>query len=207
MPPLIAKHHTLADWDFEEGATYRSLSATQFISAPTSLRMLNPTTADFLKVTLCRIPATLCLPQGEVRTWVYAYLKNFSPAIFRNQAPLGSANGLNCYQVYLAGTNSYLYRYIGGVILLRDQDICQTFSYTWTRYRVFWYNGKTPGEVPALCVDIYREVYGEWQKCGRTLYDTDNTWEDSAINRAGFKVRTSYNYAQYWDNTEIWGPV
>lgn len=207
MPSLIAKHHTLADWDFEHGATNRSLSAAKYVSAPTSLLIVEPGSTTFYDTILCRIPATLLLPQGEVRTWSWVYLSAIQIAHFRNQAPLGSANALNTYEVYLAGTNSYLYRYIAGGSSLRDQSTCSTFLNQWVHYRVFWYNGETPGGAPALCVDLYREVAGEWQKEGSTLYDTANSWKDSAINRAGFRSRTRLGAGQWWDDTEIWGPI
>ncbi len=207
MNKVLPVHHTISDWDFERGATNRSLSAARYISAPTSLRFLEPTSSQFLNNILCRIPATLCLPQGEVRTWVYGYYLAFTVALFRNQAALGSANELNCYQVYLAGTTSRLVRKLGGVLSFRDDSTCTSFINTWTHYRVFWYNGETPGGTPALCVDLYREIAGEWVKEGSTLYDTDNSFKDSAINRAGFRARSRNNWPQYWDDTEIWGPV
>ncbi len=207
MKKLIPVHHTLADWDFRHGATYRSLSAAQFISAPTSLRFLNATAINIFDTVLCRLPATQCLPQGEVRTWVYGYDINFRIASFRNQAPLGTANWANSYQLILTSTQARLYRYIDGAYSHRSTTSCQAFSNTWTHYRIFWYNGETPAGVAALCVDLYREIAGEWVKEGSTMYDTANTFKDSETNRCGFEGNSYNNQLQYFDDTEIWGPV
>lgn len=207
MTKVLVKQHSVADWDFEHGATNRSLSAEQFISPPTSLRILEPTTATFLDVILCRLPETLCLPQGEVRNWHYGYYRNLHPIVFRNQAPLDSANFQNGYHIYLAFTSAILYRHTLGVVAERDRTTCETFINTWTHYRVLFYNGVTPGGVAALCVNLYREVAGEWVQEGETMYDTDNSWKDSEINRIGFNARSTYNHPQFWDDTEIWAPA
>ena len=206
MKKIIA-HHSVIDWDFQYGATNRSLSSIQYVSPPTSLRILEPTTATFLDTILCRIPETQCLPQGEVRNWQYCYYRNLHPAVFRNQAVLGTADSENCYFVYLASTIAYLYRVISGVNSKRDQTTCQTFVDTWTHYRVVFWNGYTPALEEALCVNLYREVAGEWIQEGETMYDTDNSFKDSETNRIGFAARSLANHPQYWDDTEIWGPV
>ncbi|GAI96584.1 unnamed protein product, partial [marine sediment metagenome] len=155
---MLPKHHSVADWDFQEGATNRSLSAIQYVSEPTSLRILEPGSTQFYDAILCRIAETQCLPQGEVRNWQYSYYRYKHPAIFRNQAVLGTADTQNHYSVYLAGTIAYLYRHIAGVSSLRDQSTCQTFVDTWTHYRTLFWNGLTPELLEALCVNIYREV-------------------------------------------------
>lgn len=204
---LIPVHHSIEDWDFQQGATNRSLSATQYVSAPTSLRILQPTSADFHDAILCRHPDTLCLPQGQVINWVYSYYYSQVVANFRNQVALGTANYSNCYEVAVLQTTVDLIRFVGGVFSRRDRTTGQGFQNSWHQYRVFWYNGKTPAEVPALCVDVYLNIAAEWVKQGATMYDTANMWKDSAINRTGFRAFSGYNHPQYWDNTEIWGPV
>ncbi|MBA7701393.1 hypothetical protein ES703_110129 [subsurface metagenome] len=203
----IPKRYSVADWDFEYGATNRSLSAIQYISAPTALRILEPTTATFIDVILCRVPETLCLPQGEVRNWQHGYYKNLHPIVFRNQAPLGSATFFNSYHIYLVQTTAVLYRHILGVVAERDRTTCETFTDTWTHYRAVFWNGYTPESIAALCVNLYREVAGEWVQEGETMHDTDNSWADSEINRIGFAARSTYNHPQYWDDTELWAPA
>ncbi len=203
---ILPVHHSLTDWDFRSGDTYRSLSSVFFISAPTSLKIDIPGAAD-VEAFLCRIPATQCLPQGEVRTWVRRNTPTYSVALFRNQAPLGSANHDNSYMLTLTYSKARLYRRIAGVSSSRGVTPCYTPINEWIHCTVFWYNGKTPGDVPALCVDLYREIAGEWVKEGETIYDTANTWKDSAINRAGLDGIAQLNFPVYYDDTEIWGPV
>lgn len=207
MPGKIeVVHHTLTDWDFEQGATGRSLSDDHFISAPTSLKLVSPN-GVLAGIVLCRIPATLVLPQGEVRTWIRAGYNIYYPCVFRNQAALGSANMLNCYRIVLGASIAHLYRYVDGVLSFPDTTTTFTAANEWVHYRFFWYNGKTPAEQDALCVDHYREVAGEWVKLGDTMYDTDNYFKDSEINRCGFYPSPFNGYHNWFDDTEIWGPV
>lgn len=205
---LIAAHHSLADWDFEKGATSRNLDPNYFISAPTSLHFTTYPDAT-IDCILCRISETQLLPQGEVRTWLRRHTTNTScgPAMFRNQAALGSSNSTNCYFLYMAYGAIILYRSINNVWSEEGSWTWAQPSDTWTHFRTFWYNGKTPGEEDALCVDLYREVSGQWVKMEGTKYDTANQWKDSEINRCG--VLTYIRpYAESWfDDTEIWGPV
>ncbi|GAJ11328.1 unnamed protein product, partial [marine sediment metagenome] len=172
MNKILPVHHSLTDWDFQDDLVFCGLSADQFVSPPTSIRMLNPAAPAEFSAVLCRVPATLCLPQGEVRTWIYEHYKMQHVSFFRNQAPLGTSNYGWGYLVFLNGTVSQLNRYWGSVFVTVDSSTCQTFSDTWTHYRTFWYNGLTPGEEEALCVDLYREIDSEWVKEGETLYHT-----------------------------------
>ncbi|GAH92036.1 unnamed protein product [marine sediment metagenome] len=203
---LLAAHHTVADWDFQQGSQYRSLDATYFISEPTSLK-LGPPPVNWPDTVLCRIPATQLLPQGEVRTWMRVHMVACYPAVFRNQHALGGADDQNCYFLQQAAAAVYLYRMVGGFSTLCDQTTGYFAIDTWLHYRTVWYNGKTPGEVPALCVDYYREIAGEWIKLGNTMYDTVNMFKDSAINRVGFHAFLYPNTYSWFDDTEIWGPV
>lgn len=203
---IIPVHHTLADWDFQHGAENRSLSADYFISPPTSLKFVSGN-GTWLSTVLCRIPATLCLPQGELRTWNRSLLGGFYPAVFRNQAALGTADPKNCYILYATAGRIYLFRIIDEASVNVDNTVCTTYLDQWMHHRSFWYNGFTPGEVPALCVDFYQEIAGEWVKEGDTLYDTMNKWADSEINRCGFRDYLVGANNSYRDDTEIWGPV
>ncbi|MBA7532467.1 hypothetical protein ES705_24693 [subsurface metagenome] len=207
MPGKIeAVHHTLADWDFQFGATYRSLSADTFISAPTSLKYSNCPVGWGNEV-LCRIPATLNLPQGEMRGWFQTTKNHITTAVFRDQSPLGTAPFQNCYYVLVYLGEARLTRLINGVGPPVDTTPCYLAFNEWIHYRTVWYNGMTPGEEEALCVDVYVEVAGEWIKQGDTLYHTANSWKDSEINRCGFYVQLSSGMTRYFDDTEIWGPV
>lgn len=200
-----AAHHTLADWDFEKGSQYRSLASDQYISAPTSLKFT--IASAWSCVILCRIPATLNLPQGEVRSWGRSNAWTAGWYTFRNQAALGSADYQNCYRVAFTRDLATLDRIVAGTPFTIGTVPYVGASNLWHHIRLFWYNGKTPGDVPALCVDIYREVTGEWVKQGSTLYDTMNKWKDSSINRCGIYASGGSGWLLWFDDTEIWGPV
>ncbi|MBA7543092.1 hypothetical protein ES705_35418 [subsurface metagenome] len=207
MPGKIeVVHHSVVDWDFERGANARSLDATRFISAPTSLHFTTDPVMGSNAI-LSRLPSTQCLPQGEVRTWIWRTGTLSGPCTFRNQAALGSAGVGNCYRVALWGRKAYFHRYINhSSILIGTWPFIFVYN-AWHHIRVFWYNGETPGGTPALCVDLYREVAGEWIKVEPTFYDTANWWKDSAINRCGPFSHVQPNYYTWFDDTEIWGPV
>lgn len=207
MPGKIAAvHHSLTDWDFQQGETGRSLSADYFISSPTSLKLEteDPSMDDCI---LCRIPATLSLPQGEVRTWLRSTMPFLYPVVFRNQSALGNSGIHNTYGIVTFAAETRLYRYIAGGFSIRDTTDPHYISDTWIHYRTFWYNGETPALEPALCVDFYYEDAGEWVKIGDTMYDTDNSFADSDINRCGIYVGVFEDNPVYFDDTEIWGPI
>ena len=207
MPGKIsAAHHSVEDWDFEQDAPIRFLDNSYYISEPTSLSYFY-TGAQKWCSTLCRIPETLLLPQGEVRTYVrYETVPSFGFSI-RNQSPLGTASSWNQYLINLFTDELRFYRIVNNVWNRLDTHVFTIAADTWHHMRVFWYNGKTPGELPAICVDIYLEIDGEWVKQGATFYDTVNKWKDSEINRAGPHFVTRYNAHIWFDDTEIWGPV
>lgn len=205
---MLNNHHSLTDWDFELGDTARELDDSFFISAPTSLHFSPPLSGAWNSI-LCRIPATLCLPQGEIRTWLRrdAFHYGPSPAIFRNQAPLGTAAFTDAYCVFLGQGIMYLSRRIaGGPVNIASWDWWPADN-TWTHVRTFWYNGKTPAEEPALCVDFYVEDAGEWIKIEDTKYNPVNQFKDSDINRCGLYLYLRPGMSSWYDDTEIWGPV
>ena len=209
MPDKIAAvHHSIEDWDFQQDATYRSLANDYYISEPTSLKFSS--SPGLLHNTfLCRIPATLNVAQGEVRTWLRRShdIHGPSPAVFRNQAPLGTSDNSNCYHVWLVAGRVELVRIISGF-----PSTIATWNWappanTWAHVRTFWYNGKTPAEEDALCVDFYVEDADEWVKIEDTKYDPVNKWKDSEINRCGLYVLHRTGLESWFDDTEIWGPV
>ncbi|MBA7551150.1 hypothetical protein ES705_43686 [subsurface metagenome] len=203
---LLGAHHSVADWDFLQPDERHSLSSDEFVSPPTSLKLFK-VGLSYVEVVLCRIPATLLLPQGEFRTWHYAPTPTCRPAVFRNQAALGLSNYQNMYEMLVWPNFARFSYYSAGTPYTIQTQACIVPAGQWNHWRVFWYNGLTPGEVPALCVDLYLEIAGEWQKQGTTFYHVPNLWKDSAINRCGFRQNVSAGVSHYFDDTEIWGPV
>ncbi len=207
MPGKITPvHHSLTDWDFEDGALYRLLSDFQFVSAPTSLVFYN-SPGWWREIVLCRVPATLCLPQGEIRTWAWCNFTGTGLFSFRNQKPLGSADEDNCYYCEIAIDKIFVDYYVDGVLQSLGSKPFPMLFNQWVHYRIVWYNGFTPGEAEALCIDCYREVAGEWIKECDTFYDVNNRWKDSEVNRTGPFPRLSAGRILCYDDTEIWGPV
>lgn len=202
---LQNNHHTVTDWDWQDGALGRSLYAGTYISPPTCLRLLKDSTR-VQEVILCKEANTLVLPEGEFREWHQNYYNTLYPAIFRNQAANGTANWQNQYELLAQATTLFLRRYNGGVGVNKDSTLITPYVDVWKHYRTLWWNGKNGEGTPALCVELYIEEDSVWVKQGSTLYDVDNYWKDSAINRCGFRSYFGYTHPEYFDDAEIWGP-
>ena len=200
-------HKSLVDWDFSAG-TEKALDSTIFVSPPSSLRIYSTIYASNLRNVLCRVPATQCIAQGELRTWFRT--NNNARAMrlmFRNQAALDSATNENTYAVkfeslqvsyerWVAGAGTI----IGGVAGFIEDDI-------WYHLRIIYWSGVDLEGTPALNIELYREVDAAWVKQGDTIFDTQDKWKDSEINRSGLHADTYRDRIFYWDDTEIWGAV
>lgn len=206
-PKLYLLKHSLADWDWEENM-YRELTTAQFISPPSSLMLYTQAGAHEFNTALCRHPDTQCLAEGELGHWMRTqnklYWVHFN---FRNQCPLGNANWSNCYHLYFMYNQATLHRRINDtdtgiayVPISIDKEM-------WYHFRVVWWNGQNLEGYPALAVELYQEIEGEWVKKGDTMFDTMNQWKDSSINRVGFTSRGNIVYVRYVDDTEIWRPA
>jgi len=208
MKKLLEKlHHSVSDWDFSEPIGFWNLRADDYVSPPTSLRLVH-TTAGTRQVTVtCRHPSTLCLPEGEVRSWRRTDNENNNVFSFRNQVALGSSNYLNCYLIYLQTTNGYLRRYVDGESTSFPMGASGGIGDVWQHYRVVYWNGSTPEGAPALAVKLYLEIDSEWVQQGITAYDPYNQYADSHINRSGLIMQATNGRPEWEDDTEIWGPV
>ena len=196
---------SIDDWDFEQG-NYRFLSDEKFISPPTSLKLYDPSIASSDTV-LCRDPDTLCLPQGEVRTWHFCEVVTTFPSVFRNQSPLDTSTYDNGYYICVyAGTVRFGYYHDGVNHVLHEESYAVPYN-QWNHWRTIWLNGVNGEGNPALCVSVYLEIEGEWEQIVPTFYDTQNRWKDSEINRCGFRHNIQAGKPAYIDDTEIWGPV
>ena len=200
-------HHSVVDWDFTAG-TCKSLYAPIHVSAPTSLLIQQTNGCTARPAILCRIAETLCIAQGEVRTWHYTWNQTRDFRLpFRNQHALGGADFDNTYYWGITGAWAYLYRVIAGVPVEIGHFAVSFANTTWTHWRTVYWNGADPEENPALAVQLFKEVEGEWVQQGVTLYDTQNQWADSEINRSGIGCWTDATAAHLFDDTEIWGAI
>ena len=205
MKKVIA-HHSVVDWDFTPG-TNKILDTDIFVSPPSSLRLGYGAAPEHSHI-LCRVAETLCIAEGEVRTWrLYRTVDVLWYLTFRNQSALGTADFLNCYRWVGTWKTATLYRYNNGVPTgIGDGFDIEMVAGTWYHLRTIYWNGLNLEGTPALCIELYVEIDGQWVKQGNTLYDTVNEWKDSEINRSGIGGR-NIGYYQNFDDTEIWGPV
>lgn len=207
MEKIKTNHHTVADWDFTAG-TAKTLYAPVHVSAPTSLAIYISNGSTARPAVLCRIAETLCIAEGEIRTWHYTWNRTRDFRLpFRNQHALGGADYEDTYFWSILGTHAFLYRVIAGDIVQIGDFVVSFANTEWNHWRTVYWNGATPDGDPALCVELYKKVDGEWVQQGETLYDTENQWADSEINRSGIGCWTTAGATQLFDDTEIWGAV
>ncbi|MBA7581336.1 hypothetical protein ES708_23238 [subsurface metagenome] len=203
----LPKHHSVADWDFEAGTAHQLFSEF-FYSEPSCLRIYQLNGSTERPSVLCRVPETLVLPQGEVRTYFWTDdLTRDAWLVFRNQHALGGANRDNTYLWSLTSAWAFFNRYEAGApTLIGTIPIIIAYD-GWFHWRTVFWNGTNPAGDPALCVSLYQEVAGDWVQQGATLYDEVNKWADSEINRVGIGCWVSSGTNKYFDDTEIWAPV
>lgn len=200
-------HHSVVDWDFTPG-TFKELSAALSISPPTSLLIRQRNGDTERPAVLCRIAETLCIAQGEVRTWHWTWNRTRDFRIpFRNQKALGGADYEDTYYWGITGDWAYLYRYVAGVGENIGFFPVDWPNNTWHHWRTRYWSGKNLSGEDALCVELFLWIGGEWVQQGTTLYDTADQFKDSEINRSGIGCWTDAAGGHYFDDTEIWGAV
>lgn len=204
---LPKDHHSVSDWDHNPEAIW-SLDDTQFVSVPRSLRLSGEGAPGTISLFLCRVGTTPYLPQGRLITYIrtqYTYQAHL--LYFRNQAALGGADRANTYELSILFNAWGVDRRVNNVPTSIGAGATSTPPDTWARFRLTWWNGTTPEGVPALTISLDKYIAGEWVQQGDWLYDTENMWATSDINRCGpggYEV----SYAYLWhDDTEVWGPV
>ncbi len=200
-------HHSVSDWDYTPGAVY-TLDTSQYVSSPRSLRIGGPGFLDDNTIFLCRIAATRNLPQGRVSSWhrdtVGVSSKSYP---FRNQAALNSASQANMYQVVITHNSWQFTKRVGGALTIIAEQPLVTVPDTWYHDRVTWWNGVTALNVPALTCMLERYIPAVWVQQGDWVYDENNLWKDSAINRCGVGSWDDPTDYSWIDDTEIWAPV
>lgn len=202
---IVPAHHSITDWDFQFGASYRTLDTAKYVSAPKSLKFHGTASPNYNMI-LSRVAGTTVLPQGEVRTWIWSDMNPHYLATLRNQAAVGVSNYLNTYIVYVEAGQGKLWRYISGSGAQRATCSWTLTGNVWNHVRTVWWNGVTGGGTPALAVALFLEVAGAWVQQGATMFDTSNYWSASAINRCGIFVNITSGHDTWYDDTEIWGP-
>lgn len=184
-----------SDWDFS-GAGW-TIETAQYVSSPSSIY-----SAAGLYL-LCRKSTCQVLPEGQFVTWLRrATTAAGLYAFFRNQTALGSAGYQNTYAVIrsLGAGNAILRRFNSGTPT--DVGIFGSLGAlsinTWYKFRVTWWRnwGK-------LRVRLERWTGSAWQQEGSDVEDATNQWDTSSVNRVGFSMQGS----DYWDDTEIYGPL
>lgn len=190
--------HSVSDWDFQ--TTNWALSNAHFVSPPTSLHG----TGDILYAILCRKPKSLLLPEGRFVFSLYCSGAVTSTIIFRNQAPLGTANLYNNYEVRVHPVAwAYFLVRVDGYPEQIGTWLVHSLTGQWAEFRLTWWNGVDLQNNPALATELERKEDGVWVSYG-IVYDPDNRWKDSAINRVGVGNLNPYNW---FDDTEIWIPL
>ncbi len=199
------EHHSVSDWDFQAGTPF-ILSTGRYVSPPSSLYLYGVASPTVNRAILCRLPSCQVVAQGEVRCWFRSDNVGLGQELyFRNQAALGTANYNNGYEMSIRGTWAYFYYVLGGTGHLLDAIAITRAQNTWSGWRVVFWNGIQPPTTPALAVDLYEKVGGIWVKRGHTIYDTNNRWAASGINRLGIGCNEYRNQAYWHDDTELWG--
>lgn len=207
-PPLKPLHYSTSDWDFS--TTTWSLSAQEYHSWPTSLRLWNTTGTEVAILVLSRIATVQNLPQGRIVSWVLSqWWANSLPSFyFRNQSPLDTAARLNGYYTRCGDGATILYRSVAGVVTTLGRFYYDLLSDdTWYLFRITWWNDGP------INLTVRLEIWDgeQWIVAEPDLHDPDNYWKDSTINRLGIGAHSIYasptQKGAFHDDTEIWGPA
>jgi len=206
MKLLTPIHHSIGDWDKTPNALY-SLSADDYVDAPTSLKIGGAACTEEGTPFLCRLVDTRVLPQGRLTTWHKGDpVAGTTHLYFRNQAALGTSNNENTYYVLIMGNMWRLYRMIADAQTLLGQNAMVTEDDLFYYDRITWWNGLNPHCDPALVVMLERYNGDIWVQQGDWLYDTTNQWAASAINRCGPGCNQLNDVEVFIDMTKIEGP-
>jgi len=200
LPPEIPG--ATSDWDF--GSVPWQLDTSTYISAPSSLKLMNTGAALAL---LCKYPGTTNISQGQIVTYAkasYDWGNSYAPGfvfIFRNQTDLGSTPSLSSsYYLELDVYGPYVKIYRDGSQLGSNiSPISKPSSATqWNQYRVTWWTD-TGGAGLMIRLEYWNG--SQWVKMINDYNDPKNKYATSSLNRVG--ISQSYKTA-WFDDTEIW---
>lgn len=199
--------HSLADWDFNTD-TQLNISSDHFVSYPTSLKAGGVGYTP--KWNYVFLKSTLAPNVKDGRIIYYHYPTDTftltGPPFFRAQALPPETRPDNCYYILLNNASVNIYKRTAGVSVLKATGAhTQALDYyTWTQWRVTWWEFIGPELQPILRIIIDRQIAGEWVQ--QLLWDdTDPSWGDSAVNLVGFcPYSRNTDTTEWMDDTEVW---
>ena len=199
---LVREHFSLADWDFHASLTY-ALDNSIYVSAPSSVKMGGPQVVARYPV-LCRVSATLNLPQGRIESQ-WRRMDSNGPALFlRQQSVLGAFDVNNTYSIpVFTDTAVRVYKYVAGAeTLIGSWARSHTFN-TWYRERWTWWK-----EGASLAFRYEYWNGSAWVIVTPDVFDNAPSFEGSATNRCGVGTQAATaNWATAWfDDTIIEWP-
>ena len=188
-----------SDWDFEDANW--AIDTAQYVSSPSSLKQV---AGDFASI-LSRRSDCQNLPQGRIVTQFRATTDGSILALLcRNQAALGVADSLNCYELYrtLNGASGYcsMIRFEAGETAWSASfgTLPALSANTWYQFRFTWWI-----DWGSVRFRLERWNGSAWVQEGEDVTDPANKWAASSVNRPGLK----HLYDNIWrDDTELWGP-
>lgn len=194
----VLNHHTVGDWD--KPVTGWTLTTGIYVSPPSSLYCYATQDHAFL----CRLADSLVLPAGRIVCQIYPQFLNDYWLTFRNQATLDTEEVKDCYLISCHATNRIDFgKRVNNVYTKLDEWVASWTLNTWVQLRVTWWNTYDDQNNPSIAVQLEVWEADAWADKG-ILYDSDNLWADSEINRVGLAIHAA---GVAFDDTEIWKPV
>jgi len=203
--PLLPVHHSLSDFDWQYGASFRSLDPAWYTSSPTSLKIAGAITGTQM-AWLLRTAPTQALSQGRIDSSMKRGINAQPGFCFRNQRALGGADWQNCYVLVGYGLTWQLQRWVGGAYTAVGTTGTCLVNGESGAFRVDFWNGENLAGTPALCVALYRSILAVWTLDGPILYDTTNKWNGNPVNRVGLFTSSAASNYLWFDDTNFWIP-
>ena len=197
--------------DFDKNLGYWSLDASQYVSAPTSLKMTRAPGYN-LQILILHDSITGVMEQGRIASWCrtpYLGTTRLLCFVFRNMSPDGTAVTYPFYAVCFSQTAAYWRKYTAE----NTYTLLGTFprsgqywimSNEWRCLRLSWWNGYDTSNNPATVCRLETSLDGVW-KTGGDLYDTAQLNKGEAVQRCGVGYTGGETGVYCWcDDTEFW---
>ncbi len=195
--PRPLKHHSLADWDFEN-VDWILDEVIYHTEVPSLLGIGTGGQA------LIKHATTGALSDGRLILWLRSSLATeLCYLIFRNQKADGDADRDNTYSLSIYENTVVLKYYLGGEPSVEVETKDHTWSWvinTWYRLRLTWWTS-----AERLYVRIERWTGTAWVTLGGDadidFQDVNDRWKNETVNRCGL----SYYEKFHQDDLEVWG--